>query len=414
MAALFLSACDRPQPAPEEPPVTVPEAEAPVSTPVAAEPEAAPEPVNTSAQVAVLGYHRFENPPRDPLAISTAEFEQQLQALKDGGITVITMQDFLAWRRGEKSIPEKSAVITIDDGYRSAYDVAWPSLKKFGYPFTMFVYTKYVNVGGKSLTWDQLREMHAAGVEIGSHSTSHANLNQRKGRDDAAYRAFLEEELAESKRVIEEHMGAPVLTFAYPYGNHNELAREVGRAAGYEALFTVAGHKVGHASPADALGRYIIQTGHPMIFRAAATFGTGAAPATGVAAAPAPAAAPQVNGINTQPADGAVVTSDRPVISAHLGPFARTLQPDSLEMHVSGIGLVPVNYDPSTQTATARLRGKLRDREITVTLSGGGSGRRFQTSWSFRIDPDAAQAAENPTEMAAMAVPEETGGASMQ
>ncbi len=56
------------------------------------------------------------------------------------------MKDFLAWRRGEKSIPPKSAVITIDDGYVSGYAVAWPILKEFGYPFTMFIYTNYVGV----------------------------------------------------------------------------------------------------------------------------------------------------------------------------------------------------------------------------------------------------------------------------
>ena len=62
---------------------------------------------------------------------------------------LIPMKDFLAWRRGEKSIPPKSAVITIDDGYVSGFAVAWPILKEFGYPFTMFIYTNYVNVGGQ-------------------------------------------------------------------------------------------------------------------------------------------------------------------------------------------------------------------------------------------------------------------------
>jgi peptidoglycan/xylan/chitin deacetylase (PgdA/CDA1 family) len=67
-----------------------------------------------------------------------------MQTLKDNGITVIPMADFLAWRRGEKGIPEKAAIISIDDGYLSGYTVAWPILKKFGYPFTMFIYTDYI------------------------------------------------------------------------------------------------------------------------------------------------------------------------------------------------------------------------------------------------------------------------------
>ena len=69
-----------------------------------------------------------------------------MQALKDNGIAVIPMKDFLAWRQGEKNIPPRSCIITIDDGYVSGYSVAWPILKRNGYPCTMFIYTNYVNV----------------------------------------------------------------------------------------------------------------------------------------------------------------------------------------------------------------------------------------------------------------------------
>jgi hypothetical protein len=51
------------------------------------------------------------------------------------------LKDFLAWRRGEKNIPARSAIITLDDGWNSTYETAWPILRKFGYPFTLFVYT---------------------------------------------------------------------------------------------------------------------------------------------------------------------------------------------------------------------------------------------------------------------------------
>jgi hypothetical protein len=146
-------------------------------------PEAAPQPTaeepppvpkikqpDTKGSVVALCYHRFEEKPKDPLAITPSAFEAQLQAIKDAGFTVIPMQDFLAWRRGEKSIPDKSCLISIDDGYRSGYDLAWPILKKFGYPFTMFIYTAFVKggalAGGGSLSWAELAEMRDAGVDI--------------------------------------------------------------------------------------------------------------------------------------------------------------------------------------------------------------------------------------------------------
>ena len=137
--------------------------------------------VDHSAQVIVLGYHRFVDKVRHPdTEITPAEFEAQMQALKDQGIAVISMDDFLAWRHEQKSLPSRCAIITIDDGYNVGYTVAWPILKNFGYPFTMFIYTDYVRggpkSGGGSITWEQLAEMRDAGVSIQSHTVSHPDL----------------------------------------------------------------------------------------------------------------------------------------------------------------------------------------------------------------------------------------------
>src|SRR5207249_168357 len=133
-------------------------------------PEATATAINKSASAIVLCYHNIEDKSSlKALTISVAEFEKEMQALKDAGFTIIGMQDFLAWRRGEKDIPAKSAIITIDDGWVSAYENAWPILKKFNYPFTLFIYVNYVGTGGKSMSWDQLAEMRDAGVDIECH-----------------------------------------------------------------------------------------------------------------------------------------------------------------------------------------------------------------------------------------------------
>ena len=117
--------------------------------------------VDQNAQVVIFGYHRFvPNVKRPDTEITPQLFEQQMQELKNKNITVIPMQDFLAWRRGEKAIPPKSAIITFDDGWKSQYDVAWPILKKFNYPVTLFIYTEGIRPGhfsgGESMTWDML------------------------------------------------------------------------------------------------------------------------------------------------------------------------------------------------------------------------------------------------------------------
>jgi len=88
--------------------------------------------VDQTAQVIIFCYHRLVDKIRYPgTEIKPADFEAQMKALKDRGITVIGMQDFLAWKRGEKNIPPRSAIVTFDDGWKSQYDVAWPIMKKF-------------------------------------------------------------------------------------------------------------------------------------------------------------------------------------------------------------------------------------------------------------------------------------------
>src|SRR5438270_9228263 len=98
--------------------------------------------VDQTAQTIIFCYHRFVDKVRYPgTEITPQAFEQQMKMLKDRGITVIGMQDLLAWKRGEKNIPPRCAVISLDDGWKSQYEVAWPILKKLGYPVTMFIYT---------------------------------------------------------------------------------------------------------------------------------------------------------------------------------------------------------------------------------------------------------------------------------
>jgi len=219
-----------------------------------------------NAGVIVLGYHRFESCPKDTLAIQPEVFKEQMKFLKDNGIAVISMKDFLSWRRGEKGIPQKSVLITIDDGYTSSYDVAWPILREFGYPVTLYLYTKYVNVGGKSLSWKQLQEMRDAGTEFGSHSVSHDNMSHPHTLRGYDYQSWLSNELGESKRTLEYHLNVPVATFAYPYGGHNINIVRAGLRKGYEAMFTVNPVPVHLSSPSGSLGRFIICSAQPSTF----------------------------------------------------------------------------------------------------------------------------------------------------
>ncbi len=361
--------------------------------------EAAPQTVNTNASVVVLCYHRFEENarPNDPLAIRPDEFEKQMGELKDAAFTVIPMQDFIMWRRGEKSIPEKSCIVTIDDGYRSGYEKAWPILKKFNYPFTMFIYTNYVkgqpNAGGQSLAWGELAEMRDAGVDIQSHTVSHTNLRLKSGKYQKpfpTYEAWLKHEMADSKAMLEQKLGIAVNCLAYPYGNHSDVIRKVAMECGYEAAFSVYGQRLGYHSAHDQLGRYAIEASKPQIFQAALAMAGGGGGASG-------AADENVLSMNaagamvTQPMEGETITDPKPTIKANLEALG-ALDPKSVEMRISGIGAVPVKYDPATNLVEAALTQKLRNKNYTVIVSGNVKGRKVQTSWNFNFDPAGAPA----------------------
>ena len=359
-----------PTPAPSVAPTTAPVAVAtPTPTPA----------IDRSARFIVLCYHRFEDKPHDSLAIAPAEFKAQMQALKDNGIEVVPLKDVLAWRRGEKNIPPKSAVITIDDGYISGHDVAWPILKEFNYPFTMFIYTNWVQVGGKSMTWDQLAEMRDAGVDIESHTESHRDLRKAPAGQD--YTTWLHNEIYRSKEILEDKLGIKVVAFAFPYGFHNEVVRKTAMDAGYQILFTVYGQHEGIDAPADQIGRYAVESTHPEVFKTAINFAPGNGNSPGVVATQLASAS-----MVTEPMNEEHVKNQQPKLRANLATMGE-IDPGSVEMRVSGYGVVPAKYDPQTKLISYDFAEKLLPKTYTVIVSAKVKGKRVETHWTFTIDP---------------------------
>jgi peptidoglycan/xylan/chitin deacetylase (PgdA/CDA1 family) len=364
-------------------PATAPKTAA---SPKAAAPNPTPVAIDEKAQVIVLGYHRFVEKVRRPdTEITPADFEAQMQQLKDQGITVIPMHDLLAWKRGEKNIPARSAVITLDDGWKSQYEVAWPILKKYGYPFTLFLYTDYVKggpkSGGESMSWEQLAEMRDAGADIEDHTASHHDLRGKRGgrAQEPDYEAWLWNELDGSKQILEQHLGIKISALALPYGYYNEHVKEVAKKAGYEAIFTVNGVKITYGTPPDAMGRYMIESNKPQIFTAAVNFG-------GVSSgSAAPVAQITTASLAPQPPDGATISDPKPAIRASLESFGE-IEPGSLAMRLSGSGVVDAKYDPATKTLTYQPAIKLRDNTYTVIVSAKAKGKKVEARWAFTVD----------------------------
>src|SRR5919109_1833942 len=187
LLALNFSMCKKQQAVTEKPQAAgtaAPAAAAATAAPVAAATPKITKPVvDQTAQVLIFCYHRLVDKVRYPgTEITPTAFEAQMKELKDKGITVIPMQDLLAWKRGEKNIPPRCAVVTFDDGWKSQYEVAWPIMKKYGYTFTLFNYTEGVRGGslggGEAITWEQLADMRDNGVDIEAHSATHQDLRE--------------------------------------------------------------------------------------------------------------------------------------------------------------------------------------------------------------------------------------------
>lgn len=190
----------------------------------------------------VLMYHVVG----DPLGAGEARqccplpaFRAQMACLADGGWNVIPLADCVRWLAGGGALPDRAVVITFDDGTACTRDAALPVLQQHGFPATVFMVAGLVGgrnewmcqAGGterRMLTAAQLREMAAAGVEIGSHAFDHRHLAGRPAGE-------LAHEARDSKARLEDLTGAPVRHFAYPYGSHDAATVAAVREAGYAA-----------------------------------------------------------------------------------------------------------------------------------------------------------------------------------
>ena len=189
--------------------------------------------------VPILCYHRF-GPGNDKMVVSPANFAAQLDWLAANGYHVVRLEQLAGYLRGENPLPQRSVVITIDDGYESVHRHALPVLKKHGFAATLFVYTDFIGAGD-ALSWVQLRDLAASGlIDIQAHSKSHRKLIDRApGDSDQQYRQWLEVEARVPREMLEKRLPVKVKHYAFPYGDANEMVRDVLARQQYELAVTV-------------------------------------------------------------------------------------------------------------------------------------------------------------------------------
>ena len=196
------------------------------------------------AQLPILMYHYVDDEPppagpyADGLTVRTPDFREEMAYLADNGYRAVLLEDVAAALDGGASLPAgKLVALTFDDGGLDNYTVAYPILREHGFVATFFVITG--KVGGEGLmTWEQLKEMKAAGMSIQSHTRSHPDLT---GLGAEA----LSTQLAGSRTDIEEKIGGSVRVLCYPSGAYDESVMKAARTAGYTlAVTTNSGKKL--------------------------------------------------------------------------------------------------------------------------------------------------------------------------
>ncbi|MGE5112428.1 MAG: polysaccharide deacetylase family protein [Acidobacteriaceae bacterium] len=201
-----------------------------------------PAPSSARQRAFVLTYHSVGD---SPLAVPEESFRQQMFWLS----TQVAVLDLDSVVKGDW-IPSPSGLvcaITFDDGYASVYRSAFPILRKFRFPATVYLVVDAIGDAERKrsnefdglypdeemLTWDEVKEMQAGGIRFGSHLLRHHDLTALSPQD-------ADEELRESKQEIEAHVGTACTSFCYPWGRHNDRTVEAVRRAGYEnALMTI-------------------------------------------------------------------------------------------------------------------------------------------------------------------------------
>lgn len=205
----------------------------------------------------VLQYHHINEETPGITSVTPEQFQQHLDYLLTHEHAVMPLVDVVNRLKNGDDLPEKCVALTIDDAYLSAYTEAFPRTRRYAFPLTVFVSTKAVDDGHKShLSWDQIREMHAAGIDFQNHGHAHAHLvRMQDGEhpDDWEQRVAVDIQSAQNR--LSAEIGVTPTLFAYPYGEYNGALRDIVGSMGLTAFGQQSG-PVWRAADFTALPRF--------------------------------------------------------------------------------------------------------------------------------------------------------------
>ncbi len=187
--------------------------------------------------------------------LTLEQFEKDLKYLKEKNYETVTVNQLIDYSQGKGSLPEKSVMITFDDGCETLYSYALPLLQKYGFTavgFAVGATTDYYseiddhNLNYSCLTWDEIREMcNGKIIDIQSHSYdlhkntgSRSGAKKKKGETLEQYSEFLMADMSKMKEKMNEHIGKIPVAFAYPFGSYSSESADILKKCGIMMTFT--------------------------------------------------------------------------------------------------------------------------------------------------------------------------------
>ncbi|WP_230369808.1 poly-beta-1,6-N-acetyl-D-glucosamine N-deacetylase PgaB [Paludibacterium denitrificans] len=247
----------------------------------------------SSSQLVVLAYHEIDqnSPASDVNAVDTKAFVKQLEWLKGQGYHFVSVDDILADRAGSKPLPEKSVLLSFDDGYRSVYTNVFPVLKLFKAPAVIALVGHWLEVpdgqlvqyGNEKvprsnfLSWQQIRELQASGlVEVASHSydlhfgqVANPQGNQLPAATSQAYKgdryetheeylARVRADLQRNREILKAHLGKAPRVMVWPYGSYSRETIRPAAELGMPVAMTLDDGANTRDTPLSALHRLLL------------------------------------------------------------------------------------------------------------------------------------------------------------
>jgi biofilm PGA synthesis lipoprotein PgaB len=190
------------------------------------------------SHLTVLQYHHVSSSTPASTSISPEQFSEHLQWLAENDFTIVPLPQALAQIRAGATLPDKTAAITFDDGYLDNYATAFPLLRQRNWPFTVFINPEPHDAGRSGwASWEQLREMSAAGATLANHTTFHAFLIRAKDTETKAdWLDGIKQDIEFAEQRIKEETGQSQKLLAYPYGESNQEIRQLVAEMGFTAF----------------------------------------------------------------------------------------------------------------------------------------------------------------------------------